>query len=449
MTIFKNKLSLDLRKERKAMSAIKIIFSSIKNIASPLSAFFAGTGLTCCAFSLLSSTLALRMTGHGIDTAQAGIVLSLYYLGYVMASLTSYHIINKVGHIRTFCAFISIFSTIVPMHYIAINATYWGILRLTEGYCIGTCFLCLESWLNTRANNKNRGIIMSLYMLSTYFGSSLGQLLLNIPDKNGMIIYAVVASLFSIALVPISLTALPAPDIRVHKSMPLKELYRKSPVGVIGCFASGFLVGAFYTLGAIYAKNLGLDIEQTSIFMFCGIFGGMLAQLPVGKLSDKFDRRYVLMWTSGFLFLIAPWMQFLIDESMIILAISAILLGCGIFVMYPISVSHTNDKLEDAERTQASGMLILLQSMGLIIGPIIISALMQYFGNIWFLLSFSIVTGSVIIFTFRQIATRDVNYISNTPTTPQPVAPTHIFTNLSENIGMFSKVKKALKNKKH
>ena len=142
-------------------------------------------------------------------------------------------------------------------------------------------------------------------------------------------------------------------------------------------------------------------------------------------------------------------MQFLIDESMIILAISAILLGCGIFVMYPISVSHTNDKLEDAERTQASGMLILLQSMGLIIGPIIISALMQYFGNIWFLLSFSIVTGSVIIFTFRQIATRDVNYISNTPTTPQPVAPTHIFTNLSENIGMFSKVKKALKNKKH
>lgn len=439
---------MSIKKEVK-MSAVKIVLASIKSIVSPLSAFFAGTGLTCCAFSLLSSTLALRMTDNGIDTAKAGIVLSLYYLGYVIASLTSYRIINKVGHIRTFCAFISTFSAIIPLHYIAINAIYWGILRLFEGYCIGTCFLCLESWLNTRANNKNRGIIMSLYMLSTYLGSSLGQLLLNIPDKNGMIIYAVVAGLFSIALVPISLTALPAPDISVHKSMPLKELYKKVPVGVIGCFASGFLVGAFYTLGAIFAKNMGLDIKQTSIFMFCGIFGGMLAQLPVGKLSDKFDRRFVLMWTSGFLFLIAPWIQLLVDENIAILALSAIFLGSGIFVMYPISVSHTNDKLEDSERTQASGMMILLQSMGLIIGPIIISAMMQIFGNICFLLSFSIVTGAVIIFTFKQIAFHDVNYISNTPTAPQPVAPTHIFTNLSENSGMFSKVKKALKNKKH
>lgn len=431
------------------MSTIKVIFSSIKTVVSPLSAFFAGTGLTCCAFSLLSSTLALRMAGNGIDTAQAGIVLSLYYLGYVAASLTSYRIINKVGHIRTFCAFISTFSAVVPMHYIDVNPLFWGALRLFEGYCIGTCFLCLESWLNTRANNKNRGIIMSLYMLSTYFGSSLGQLLLNIPDKNGMIIYMIVSCLFSIALVPISLTALPAPDISVHKSMPLKELYKKVPVGVVGCFASGFLVGAFYTLGAIFAKNMGLSLEQTSVFMFCGIFGGMLAQLPIGKLSDKFDRRYVLMWTSGFLFLIAPWMHYLLNCGMLILAGSAILLGCGIFVMYPISVSHTNDKLEDAERTQASGKLILLQSMGLIIGPIIISAMMQFFGNICFLLSFSVVTGAVILFTFRQIATKDVNYISNTPTTPQPLAPTHAFTHLSEDAGMFSKVKKALKSKRH
>ena len=424
-------------------------FSSLKSIISPLSAFFMGTVLTCCAFSLLSSTLALRMTANGIDTAKAGIVLSLYYLGYVVASLTSYRIINKVGHIRAFCAFISTFSAVVPLHYIEVNATFWGLLRLFEGYCIGSCFLCLESWLNTRANNKNRGIIMSLYMLSTYFGSSFGQLLLNIQDKNGLVIYMIVSGLFSIALVPISLTALPTPDITVHKSMPLKELYKKVPVGVVGCFASGFLVGAFYTLGAIYAHSNGLSIEETSIFMFFGIFGGMLAQLPIGKLSDYFDRRYVLMWTSGFLFLIAPWMHYFIDGGKTVIALSSLLLGCGIFVMYPISVSHANDKLEDSERTQASGMLILLQSMGLIIGPILISAMMQFFGNIWFLLSFSIVTGAVIIFTFKQIATKDVNYITNTPTTPQPVAPTHVFNNITEDVGFFSKVKQALKSKKH
>lgn len=426
------------------MTFISTTLTSFKTIVSPMSAFFAGTGLTCCAFSLLSSILALRLSRNGVETSMAGLILSLYYAGYVLASLSSYKIINRVGHIRTFCAFISIFSAIVPLHYLSPFPPYWGILRLAEGYCIGTCFMCLESWLNTRANNKNRGVIMSLYMITTYLGSSLGQLLLNLPDRNGLLIYALVASLFSIALVPISLTALPSPDITAHKNMSLRLLYKKSPVGVLGCFASGFLVGAFYTLGAIYAKQIGLDIKQTSIFMFCGIFGGMLAQLPIGRLSDNFDRRYILLWTSGFLFLIAPWIQYFIEDGIFMLGLSAVLLGCGTFVMYPICVSHVNDQLEDAERTNASGMMILLQSMGLIIGPIIISAVMQTFGNIWFLLSYSVVSGCFIIFTFKQIATKAVNYVNITPTDPMPVAPTHAFNKLTQDDTIIDKAKDIL-----
>lgn len=423
------------------MPVINSAINFFKTIVSPLSAFFAGTGLTCCAFSLLSSTLALRLSRNGVDTAEAGIILSLYYAGYVLSSLSSYKIVNRVGHIRTFCAFISTFSALVPLHYISPYPPYWGVLRLMEGYCIGTCFMCLESWLNTRANNKNRGMIMSLYMITTYLGSSLGQLLLNIPDKNGLIVYALVASLFSIALVPVSLTALPSPDITVHKSMSLRLLYKKSPVGVFGCFASGFLVGAFYTLGAIYARQIGLDVKQTSVFMFCGIFGGMLAQFPIGRLSDKRDRRYVLLWTSGFLFLIAPWIHYFIHDGTMMLALSAVLLGSGTFVMYPICVSHVNDQLEDSERTNASGMLILLQSMGLIIGPIIISATMQTFGNIWFLLSYSVVTGCFIIFAVKQIATRAVNYINVTPTDPIPVSPTRVYNELTKDDNLIDKAK--------
>lgn len=423
------------------MSIISQTVNSIKTIASPLSAFLAGTGLTCCAFSLLSSTLALRMNQNGVPTSEAGIILSLYYCGYVIASLISYKIINRVGHIRTFCAFISVFSAIVPLHYLSPQPTYWGLLRLTEGFCIGTCFMCLESWLNTRATNKNRGIIMSLYMITTYLGSSLGQLLLNIPDRSGLIIYAFVASLFSIALVPISLTALPSPDITVHKNMSLLKLYQKSPVGVVGCFASGFLVGAFYTLGTIFAKQSELSIEQTSIFMFCGIFGGMLAQLPIGRLSDKMDRRFVLLWTSGFLFLIAPWVHLFMDDGSIAIAAAASLLGCGTFIMYPICVSHVNDQIEDSERVNASSMLILLQSMGLIIGPVIISFAMQHWGNIWFLLSYSVVSGIFILFTFKQIATKPVNYVNNTPTAPMPVAPTHAFNELTKDDTILDKAK--------
>ncbi len=431
------------------MKIISATLNTIKTVASPLSAFLAGTGLTCCAFSLLSSTLALRMAQNGVSTSQAGLILSLYYAGYILASIWANRIINRAGHIRTFCAFISIFSAIVPLHYLSSHPLYWGILRLSEGFCIGTCFLCLESWLNTRSNNKNRGLIMSLYMITTYLGSSFGQLLLNLPDNNGLLIYAFVASLFSVALVPISLTALPSPDITVHKSMSLIRLYKISPVGVTGCFASGFLVGAFYTLGAIYCRQIGLDVKQTSIFMFCGIFGGMLAQLPVGRLSDKMDRRFVLLWMSGFLLLIAPWIQFFIHSNTIILAFSSILLGSGTFVMYPICVSHVNDQIDDAERVNASSMLILLQSMGLIIGPIIISFAMQHWGAIWFLLSFSVVSGLVIVNTFKQIATKPLNYLSVTPTDPMPLAPTHAYNELTKDDSLLDRAKVLISEKKH
>lgn len=431
------------------MKLISATLNTVKTVASPLSAFLAGTGLTCCAFSLLSSTLALRMTQNGVSTSEAGIILSLYYAGYILASIWSHNLINRVGHIRTFCAFISIFSAIVPLHYLSPWAPYWGILRLSEGFCIGTCFMCLESWLNTRSNNKNRGLIMSLYMITTYLGSSLGQLFLNLPDNNGLLIYVFVASLFSVALVPISLTALPSPDITVHKSMSLRKLYKISPVGVTGCFASGFLVGAFYILGAIYCRQIGLDVKQTSIFMFCGIFGGMLAQLPVGRLSDKMDRRYVLLGMSVFLLIIAPLVQLFIHESTVIFAIGAALLGGGTFVMYPICVSHVNDQIEDSERVNASSMLILLQSMGLIIGPIIISFAMQHWGAIWFLLSFSTISAFVILNTAKVIATKPLNYIAVTPTDPMPLAPTHAYSELTQDDTLLGKAKDLLTEKKH
>ena len=161
---------------------------------------------------------------------------------------------------------------------------------------MGSSFMCLESWLNTRANNNNRGLLMSLYMITSYLGASIGQLLLNIPDPQGIVIYIVVSVIFSLALVPISLTALPSPNIVLHKSMSLLKLYKTAPVGVVGCLSSGILVGGFYSLGAIYANLIGLDVQMTSLFMFSGVLGGLLIQFPLGRLSDRMDRRFLMMW---------------------------------------------------------------------------------------------------------------------------------------------------------
>ena len=430
------------------MSKILNYFSLLRTIVSPLTAFFAGTALACCAYALLTSTLGLRMAEASVSTFAAGIVLSLYYAGYIIASLTSNQIINRVGHIRAFSTYISLFSALVLMHYFSDNPVYWGILRLLEGYCMGSSFMCLESWLNTRANNNNRGLLMSLYMITSYLGASTGQLLLNIPDPQGIVIYIVVSVIFSLALVPISLTALPSPNITVHKSMSLIKLYKISPVGVIGCLCSGIFVGGFYSLGAIYANLIGLDVQMTSLFMFFGVLGGLLIQFPLGRLSDRMDRRVLMIWIAGILLFIAPWVHFFVSDGVWQLCTGALLLGCGTFILYPLSVSHVNDLIEDDDRVNAAGMLILLQSLGMIFGPVAISYFMQHFGAISFVLAYSAVTAGFVLFTLKHITFKpDINYINITPTAPMPIDTTHAFHELAsdDKLSTFAKIKQALR----
>lgn len=425
------------------------LFKPLEAIISPLSAFFCGTLLTCVAFALLTSELSLLMNKFGISTSVVGIILAMYYVGYIFASLTSFKIINKVGHIRAFSTYISLFSALVLLHIFSHNPWFWGFLRLAEGYCLGSALLCLESWLNTRANNQNRGIIMALYMVTTYLGSGLGQLLLNIPSANGMGIFVLVSIIFSIALVPISLTALPTPQINVAKSLSFRELYKISPVGVVGCFCSGILVGGFYTLGPLYAKLAGLSLSQTSLFMFWGILGGMCAQIPVGKISDLMDRRFVLMWAAGAMFLIAPWVHFFLESGDVVLCCSAFILGSCTFIMYPISVSHVNDLVDDNTRVKASGLLIMLQSFGMVLGPIVVSFMMQHLGAIWFLVCFSIASGAFVLYAFKHIAFRNIKYVEVTPTSPQPTSPTPIYQNIAQNASLLDKAKNIISTKKH
>ena len=167
---------------------MEIFYASLKSLkaaVSPLSAFLTGTAFVCCGYASLNSTFALRLSQDQTPLYVSGFILALYYLGSVLASMTASRFINKVGNIRAFSAFTSLLSALVLTHVFSAEHSYWAVLRLSEGYCIGTISMCLESWLNTRANNKNRGVIMSLYMVTTYLGSSLGQLLLNIPDHTG------------------------------------------------------------------------------------------------------------------------------------------------------------------------------------------------------------------------------------------------------------------------
>lgn len=414
------------------MTGFHKVTASLKNIIYPLTALFTATMFICCSYASLGSVFALKLTQLDTPTNIAGVILAMYYLGSVIASFSASNIINKVGHIRAFGAFASMLSVFVLAHAFSTDRVYWALLRFFEGYCIGGTTMCLESWINTKASNKNRGLVMSVYMVTSYLGAALGQLFLTIPDKSGLLLYIIISILFSLAMMPVSLTKLSAPAIETHKSMDFRRAYAISPVGFTCCIASGILVGTFYMLGTIYATSIGLSLKNVSIFMFWGVMGGMFAQLPFGKLSDKMDRRYVLIGISVLLMVVAPAANFLVLKGGMYLIISTILIGCGTFTLYPISVSHINDLVTDEERVTASSMLILAQNIGLILGPVIVSAGMSWLGPWFFIASFSIIPALFIAFTVRHIKRKpDINYLNVTPTQPMPTSPTNAYNDLA------------------
>ena len=423
---------------------------AVKKLLSPLAAFFIGTFIMYIANGLNSSILAVRLNEANTPTFYTGLVLSCYYLAYIVSSLTSSHIINKVGHVRAFAGYISILSSLVLLHAFSINPWFWAILRFGEGYCLAAGLMCIESWLNTCSNNQNRGTIMSVYMVMTYCGMASGQLLLNIPDTSGFLLFILISVCYSWALVPVSLTGPRTTGMAHHKHMSLFKIYKIAPMSVVGCIISGVLVSNVYTLGPVYAEQIGLNLYDTSIFLFFCIMGGMLAQIPVGRLSDKFDRRFVMMWLCGGLFLVAPWLQFFINNGGIMLMLCALLLGAGTFVIYPICISHLNDKITDDERVEASGMLILLQSIGMMSGPIIISYFMQLWGPIVFVLAFSFFSGIFVLYAFKHIVFRPLpGYLEVTKTDPMPASPTRIFSKLAQKDSIIDKAKELFSEKKH
>ncbi len=421
-----------------------------EKLLSPLAAFFIGTLVMYVASGLNTSILAVRLNAQHTPTFYTGIVMAFYYFAYIVSSLTSSRIINKVGHVRAFAGYISILSSMVLLHTISSAPWFWALLRFAEGYCIAAGLMCLESWLNTRSNNQNRGVIMSVYMVMTYLGMAGGQLMLNIPDPGGFMVFIIISVLYSWSLVPVSLTGKPTPPIRKHKHMSLRRAYKLAPMSVVGCIISGILVSNVYTLGPIYADQMGLDINITALFMFFCIMGGMVAQIPVGRLSDKFDRRFVMMWLCGALFVVAPWMQFFIDSGVWLMSGCAVLLGAGTFVLYPICISHLNDKITDDERVEASGQLILLQSIGMMGGPIIVSFAMQQWGAISFVLSFSFFSGLFVLYAFKNIVFRpQTGYLEITKTDPVPASPTHVFPTLAQDDGLVDKAKKLFADKQN
>ena len=330
--------------------------------------------------SFLSSITTLRLDAAGASPAMIGIVSSAYFVGLTLGAMFHDRLIVRIGHIRAYASFASLGVASILMQVMSSDWTLWILVRLIYGWTTVGVFLVIESWLLLAADQTVRGRFLALYMIAFYGAGAVGQALLGpVGSMGDAAPFIAAAMLASLSVLPIVILPREMPMMeRVEALKPL-QLFNMSPSGVLGCFGSGIAIAAVYTLFPLYLQNIGLPVDEVGKMMAYVILGAMVLQYPVGRWSDKQDRRVVLITLAVVCLLLCAAILSLPQNSTTLM-VTFFLLGGGIFAIYPVSVSFAADRASaDSLVPMIQGML-LINSIGSAISPITISAAMSEFG---------------------------------------------------------------------
>ena len=398
-------------------------------------ALFIGIGVMMIAHGLQMQVMGIRSVLEDFSVFTTGIFMSGYYVGYFVGSRTTPNFVQKVGHIRVFAAFASLASLSALIAVVYVNPFMWTISRFITGISLVSCYVVTESWLNDRATNKNRGQLLSAYMMVIYFGLALGMLLLNISEPEAYEPFILVSVLLSVALVPILLTKRPAPKFKKIETISILELYKISPLGSLSSFFTGIIHAAFFSLISVYATIAKFTLFETSILLFTATIAGVVGQGPIGYFSDIFDRRKVIVITtfgSSLLAFIAILTSndpiqniYYMDEfafRKIIFFIAVGLYTSLCLPLFSLNLAHTNDFVPKSKFVAAGGGLQLIFGVGAISGPILCAIFMEWFG-LNGLFVFLIIAHTIIgIFGLYRMKVRET--VENPDSTFTPVPAT-------------------------
>jgi MFS family permease len=324
---------------------------------------------------LQGALLGVRAEQAAFNSTVTGVVLGLYYLGYVAGSAWVPGLIRSVGHIRVFASLASIASAAVVVHGVWVSPLPWMALRFTTGVCVAGLFIVSESWLNDVSTSSTRGSLLAVYNSVVTGGLAIGTLLLNAADVSGFVLFVVGSVSLSLAAVPVALAPHDAPPPRAHAPRSVREVVRSAPLGAAGASLSGFSTGAALGFGAVYATRAGFGVSGASQFVASLLVGAVLGQFPLGRWSDRTDRR-IVMATAAVLVAAGAGVGVVatLGDSLLTASAGGLLIGAGAFSLYGLSFAHVADYV-DADLMPATGAkLITFNGLGAASGPFVASA---------------------------------------------------------------------------
>lgn len=356
---------------------------------------------------LLGTLLGVRSVIAGFPTYMSGLIMAAYFVGLVAGTIWCRPIVQRVGHIRAFAAAAALVSATALLHAFDVSAALWIPLRIATGFSFAAIYLVVESWLNARATNQSRGAILSIYMIASYLALGLGQFLLMLDAPTSFRLFALVSVLFSLGMIPVALTRADAPRIEPIAGIGLRRLFAISPLGMVGSLIAGFMSGGIYGMGPIYAQRVFGTTESVSIFMGATILAGLFLQWPLGRASDFFDRRTVILWTAGISAVLALAAAVATGLSApVVLVLAAAFAGFGL-TLYPLCVAHANDHIDPSEMVAVSASLLMSWGIGSMLGPLFGAASMQALGASGLFYFLALVGGALFAFILYRIRERE------------------------------------------
>lgn len=344
---------------------------------TPVATLLFGTAILLTGQGLQGTLVPVRATLENFTTLSIGLMGAAYFLGFTFGCWKGAKFIRTAGHVRVFAAMTATASAAPLLHGLWVNPWVWGSLRFVTGFCFAILYLVIESWLNERSSNENRGKVFSVYILINMTVLGIGQQMLLFSDPLDLNLFAVASILVSLAAVPVLMSTSVTPSPIEHTHLNFRYLYKNSPIGMLGSLASGLTNGSFWALAPVFSVALSNDLSVTANFMTAVVLGGAIGQWPLGWLSDQIDRRMVLAAAAFMGFIIAAIMWLHTDQ----LSTTGVILlagawGAVAFPVYSISVAHANDRAEVGKFVMVSAGLLLMYGLGAIIGPFMASSMM-------------------------------------------------------------------------
>ncbi|MCC1482085.1 MFS transporter [Roseibaca sp. Y0-43] len=381
--------------------------------------------------------LGIRGDIEGFSTGQMSIVMSGYFVGFLLGSRMTPELIRRVGHVRVFAALGSLISAVLVLYAAIPEWIVWALLRVLIGFCFCGVYVTAESWLNNSTSNETRGQTLSLYMIVQMLGIISAQALINFADPAGFMLFVIPSVLVSLAFAPILLSVSPAPSFGTTKSLSIRALYDVSPLGVVGIFLMGGVFSALFGMTAVWGTLAGLSVLEISVFTAAIYLGGLVFQLPIGWLSDRMDRRKLVIAVAaiGTVGAVVP----------VVLALPYwALLGVALVIggisnpLYALLLAHSNDYLDSDSMAAASGGLLFVNGLGAIVGPLVIGRMMGVIGPNGFFLFIAVLTALLALYASWRATRRPAPSVAETgpfaPVSPVVSAATveAVYSDLAE-----------------